>query len=43
MDLDELRRELQNGDEIKVTPDGRIVDEKAPEHGTLLKPNVWAG
>jgi len=42
LNLEELRRELQDGQEVKVTPEGRIVEPDAPQPGTQLKPNTWA-
>lgn len=41
-DLDQLREELENGEEVKVTETGEIVPSHAPERGTRLKPSTWA-
>ena len=42
LNLEELRKDLQEGEEVKVTPEGRIVDAGSPAEGTQLKPNTWA-
>lgn len=42
LNLEELRRELQDGQEVKVTPEGRIVEPNSQTQGTTLKPNTWA-
>ena len=42
MDLDQLRQELEQGEEVKVTPEGRIVEAESQAQGTTLKPNTWA-
>ena len=42
LDLNQLRQELERGEEVKVTPEGRIVEQDSQEQGTQLKPNTWA-
>lgn len=42
LNLEELRKDLQQGEEVKVTPEGRIVESNSPAEGTQLKPNTWA-
>ena len=42
LNLEELRRELSQGEEVKVTPEGRIVEPNSQVQGTNLKPNTWA-
>lgn len=42
LDLNQLRQELEQGEEVKVTPEGRIVEAESQTPGTTLKPNTWA-
>lgn len=42
MDLNQLKDDLEQGEDVKVAPDGRLVTAGAPQQGTSVKPNTWA-
>lgn len=42
MDLNQLKNDLQQGEDVKVTPDGQLVSKDSSQPGTYVKPNTWA-
>ena len=42
MDINQLKDDLQQAEEVKVTQDGQLVNKDSNQPGTYVKPNTWA-